>query len=353
VLSGIKLIAEPWDCGPGGYQVGSFSPGWAEWNDQYRDVVRGYWKGDESKVPELAARLSGSADFFNKRGRKPWASVNLLTAHDGFTLNDLVSYNDKHNDANGEGNRDGNSNNASWNCGAEGPTDDPGIRALRERQKRNFLATLLLSQGTPMIVAGDEFGRTQKGNNNAYCQDNEISWLDWNPHEEGVPLSNFVRKLILLRRSFPILRRTRFLGTQWNEALEVKDLTWINASGNEMREADWNDANMRCFGMLLDGRGQASGIKRKASDVTLLAMFNAHHDVVKFTIPEFVGGKSWVCLIDTNKPEKGEIEQFRTADQYEVTGRSLLLFAAITPGEPGRSVRRIALELSKAEPSAQ
>jgi len=219
VLSGIKLIAEPWDCGPGGYQVGSFSPGWAEWNDQYREIVRGYWKGDESKVPELAARLSGSADFFNKRGRKPWASVNLLTAHDGFTLNDLVSYNDKHNDANGEGNRDGNSNNASWNCGAEGPTDDPGIRALRERQKRNFLATLLLSQGTPMIVAGDEFGRTQKGNNNAYCQDNEISWLDWNPHEEGVALSNFVRKLILLRRSFPILRRTRFLGTQWNEAL--------------------------------------------------------------------------------------------------------------------------------------
>src|SRR5690348_695000 len=191
VLSQVKLIAEPWDCGPGGYQVGHFSPGWAEWNDRYRDTVRAYWKGDEGTLPELASRMAASSDLFNRRGRKPWASVNFITAHDGFTLNDLVSYNDKHNEANGEDNRDGHSDNRSWNHGAEGPTDDPDIVELRERQKRNMLATLLLSQGTPMVLAGDEFGRTQQGNNNAYCQDNEISWVDWNHDERGEALIRF------------------------------------------------------------------------------------------------------------------------------------------------------------------
>jgi isoamylase len=208
VLSQVKLIAEPWDCGPGGYQVGSFPPGWAEWNDRYRDTVRGFWKGDEGKAAEMASRLAASADLFNKRGRKPWASINFVTAHDGFTLNDLVSYNDKHNEANGETNRDGSSNNLSWNCGAEGPTEDREINKLRQRQKRNMLATLFFSQGTPMLPGGDEFGRTQKGNNNAYCQDNEISWVDWEGiEEEGQSLIVFTRKLIRLRHSLPILRR--------------------------------------------------------------------------------------------------------------------------------------------------
>ena len=350
VLSQIKLIAEPWDCGPGGYQVGSFSPSWAEWNDRYRDTVRSYWRGDEGMVAEVASRLAGSADFFNKRGRKPWASVNFVTAHDGFTLSDLVSYNDKHNAANGEDNRDGSSNNLSWNCGAEGPTGDPAIRELRERQKRNLLATLLLSQGTPMILAGDEFGHSQRGNNNAYCQDNELSWLDWEAiDDEGKALTSFVRRLTMLRHAFPLLRRGRFLMAEWNDELQVKDVTWINAAGSEMEQHQWNDTNMRCFGMLLDGRARVSGIRRPASDVTMLLVLNAHHDVVKFSLPHFVGGSRWLCLIDTNDPHRAEVASFRTGAEYEVTGRSLLLFAGVTPGDAGRAVRRIALELTRSD----
>jgi isoamylase len=346
VLSQVKLIAEPWDCGPGGYQVGSFPPGWAEWNDRFRDTVRSFWKGDDGKAAELASRLAGSADLFSKRGRKPWASVNFITAHDGFTLNDLVSYNEKHNEANGENNQDGTSNNLSWNCGAEGPTDDPEINKLRERQKRNMLATLLFSQGTPMLLSGDEFGRTQKGNNNAYCQDNEISWVDWdNITERSRALIAFTRKLIRLRQSLPILRRGRFLTAEYNRELEVKDVTWVNASGTEMRQSDWTDGNMRCLGMLVDGRAQTSGIKRRASDVTLLIVVNAYHDVVKFTLPEFVDGEQWLTLIDTNDPERGETSALKTGDAYEVTGRSLLLFAALTSGEPLRVVLRIAFDL--------
>ena len=211
VLSSVKLIAEPWDLGPGGYQVGRFPPGWAEWNDRYRDCVRRYWKGDEGQLSELATRLTGSADLFNRRGRKPWAGVNFVTAHDGFTLADLVSYNDKHNEANGEENRDGHNDNHSNNYGAEGPTDDAGIRETRLRQQRNMLATLMLSQGTPMILGGDEFGRTQRGNNNAYCQDNEISWFDWNLGPDAEALIRFTRRLIGLRHAYPVLHRNRIL----------------------------------------------------------------------------------------------------------------------------------------------
>ena len=346
ILSRVKLIAEPWDCGPGGYQVGSFPPGWAEWNDRFRDTVRSFWKGDQGKAAELASRLAGSADLFNKRARKPWASVNFIAAHDGFTLNDLVSYSDKHNEANGENNRDGNSNNLSWNCGAEGPTDNPAIKTLRERQKRNLLATLLFSQGTPMLLAGDEFGHTQKGNNNAYCQDNEVSWVDWDgTTDAGGSLLVFTRKLIRLRQSLPILRRGRFLTAEYNPELEVKDVTWINAAGTEMRQSDWQDGNMRCFGALIDGRAQTSGIKRRASDVTLLFVVNSYHDVVKFTLPSFVGGDQWVSLIDTNDPERGETPTSAAGSVYEVTGRSLRLFAALTSGEPVRVVWRIAVEL--------
>jgi len=329
VLSSVKLIAEPWDIGPGGYQVGQFPPGWAEWNDRFRDTTRAFWKGDEGEASKLADCLSASATLFNKRGRKPWASVNFITAHDGFTLNDAVSYNDKHNEANGEDNRDGHSDNRSWNSGAEGPTDDPEIKALRERQKRNMLATLLLAQGTPMLLAGDEFGRTQKGNNNAYCQDNEISWVDWNVTPEGGSLADFTRRLIRLRQSCPILHRGRFFTGEFNEELGVKDVSWINASGEEMKPEDWQDATMRCFGMLMDGRAQETGIRRPGGQATLLLVLNAHHDVVVFTMPEAAGIRHWSLVFDTNAPEARN-ESFDVGETYEVTGRSTVLFVLRT-----------------------
>jgi isoamylase len=328
VLSGVKLIAEPWDCGPGGYQVGGFPPGWAEWNDRFRDTLRAYWKGDDGKLPDLAARLTASSDLFNKRGRKSWAGVNFVTAHDGFTLNDLVSYNDKHNAANGEENRDGNANNLSWNHGVEGATDDPQIRGLRERQKRNLLATLLLSQGTPMILGGDEFGRSQGGNNNAYCQDNETTWFDWEGiGEEGKALIDFVRRLIVIRRTFPVLRRGRFFTGALDEALGIKDVTWLTPSATEMAPEQWQDANAKCLGVIFDGRAQATGIRRPASDATLLLVVNSYHDVVLFKLPDVAGGARWELLIDTNLPEQAEIAPFAFGHDYEVTGRSLLLFA--------------------------
>jgi len=332
VLSSVKLIAEPWDCGPGGYQVGGFPPGWAEWNDRYRDTVRAFWKGDGGTLAELATRLSGSGDLFNRRGRKPWASINFITAHDGFTLNDLVSYNDKHNEANGEDNRDGSSDNRSWNHGAEGTTDAPEIVALRERQKRNLVATLLLSQGTPMLLGGDEFGRTQQGNNNAYCQDNEISWVDWNHDERGAALTRFAARLTALRRDYAVLRRSRFLTAQWNEELGVKDSTWLTPSGEEMTQQHWLDSAGRCLGLLLDGRAQTSGIRRRGGEATLLVIINAHHDVVLFTLPEVTGGRDWLRLVDTNLPDEDDCDpdddaaRLAFGHQYEVTGRSLLLF---------------------------
>jgi isoamylase len=340
ILSTVKLIAEPWDIGPGGYQVGGFPPGWAEWNDKFRDTVRSYWKGDEGKLPELATRLAASADCFGKRGRKPWASVNFITAHDGFTLNDLVSYNEKHNDANGEEGRDGHSDNISWNHGAEGPTDDPKITALRERQKRNMLATLLLSQGTPMLLAGDEFGRTQQGNNNAYCQDNEISWVNWDFGEREVELAEFVRKAIALRRSFPILRRSRFLTGEYNADLDVKDVRWLTPSATDIEDGQWSDASARCFGMLMDGRAQASGIKRPASDATALLVLNAHHEAVNFTIPDVVGGTTWRRLLDTNVPEEGVRESFENGDEYTVNARSVVLFVLEPESKRSIGLRR-------------
>jgi isoamylase len=342
VLSSVKLITEPWDCGPGGYQVGGFPPGWSEWNDRYRDTVRGFWKGDEGTLAELASRITASSDLFNRRGRKPWASVNFITAHDGFTLNDLVSYDDKHNEANGEDNRDGHSDNLSWNHGAEGPSDDPEIVELRERQKRNMLAILLLSQGTPMVLAGDEFGRTQQGNNNAYCQDNEISWVDWDHGERSQALTRFVEKLTRLRRQYAVLRRSRFLTAQWNEELGIKDSTWLTPEGDEMTEEHWHDPRAKCVGLLLDGRAPVSGIPRLGHEATLLLIVNAHHDVVVFSLPEVTRGRDWVRLIDTNLPEDDddpeEPARFAFGHSYEVTGRSLLLFR-VRPERAGRPLR--------------
>jgi glycogen operon protein len=353
VLSSVKLIAEPWDCGPGGYQVGRFPPGWAEWNDRFRDTVRAFWKGDDGVAADLASAITGSGDKFNRRGRRPWASVNFITAHDGFTLNDLVSYNDKHNEANGEDNKDGHGDNKSWNCGAEGPTNDVQIRALRERKKRNLLATLLFSQGTPMIVAGDEFGRTQRGNNNAYCQDNEISWVDWaGIGDEGRALTEFVLKLTTLRHTLPVLRRNRFLTGQFDERQQLCEVQWMSPAGTELSTEQWDDPSMRCFGLLIDGRAQTSGIRRPASDATLLIVLNAHHDVVEFKLPDIPGSDQWRCLIDTNVPVREELPEFESGDVYEVTGRSLLLFALHAKGQTQRIFMSLEKKLTE-EPEQQ
>ena len=326
VLSQVKLIAEPWDLGEGGYQVGNFPVGWTEWNAKYRDTVRRFWKGDGGVMSELATRLAGSSDLYERSSRRPYASVNFITAHDGFTLHDLVSYNHKHNEANGDGNTDGTDDNLSWNHGAEGPDVDEPIRALRKRQMKNLLATLLLSQGTPLLLAGDEFGRTQRGNNNAYCQDNEISWVDWRHDDRAQRLIGFVQKLIGLRHQYPILRRSRFLSGEYNDELGVKDVAWIHPGGEEMDQAHWEDPNTRCFGMLLDGRAQQTGIRRRGELATLLIIFNPWQDVVRFKLPPANGGGSWMLRADTNFPDSTEEPQFSIGHVYEVTARSLLLF---------------------------
>jgi glycogen operon protein len=324
----VKLIAEPWDCGPGGYQVGGFPPGWAEWNDRYRDTVRDYWKG-EASASAVAERLCASAEVFNHYGRRPWACVNFVTAHDGFTLNDLVTYNEKHNHANGEDNRDGSNDNRSWNCGAEGPTEDPEINLLRNRQIRNLMATLLLSQGTPMLLAGDEFARTQRGNNNAYCQDNEISWLDWDLAQKNAPLVRFVQTLTSLRAKYPILRRNRFLTGQYDEELDIKDLTWINASGAEMTGEEWGDSQMKCFGMLMDGRARPTGVRQRGTEAAMLLVLNSHHGFVNFTLPDYADGSAWSLLIDTNIGEPAPAYEGKSGDVYGVTARSLILLIRI------------------------
>ena len=334
LLSSVKLIAEPWDIGPGGYQVGGFPPGWAEWNDKFRDEVRDFWRGEQGTAPALAQRLTASGDKFNHRGRRPWASVNFITAHDGFCLADLVSYNEKSNDANGEDGKDGHSHNRSWNCGVEGPTDDEAINTLRQRQQRNLLTTLLLSQGSPMLLAGDEFGRTQHGNNNAYCQDNEISWVDWQGIDEaGESLNRFTKKLLDLRKRLPVLRRNRFLTGAFNEALGVKDVSWLTPAATEMQPENWEDPNTLCFGALLDGRAQTSGIVRRGSDATVLLIFNAWHDAVDFKLPACDEGMEWKRLIDTADWTSDDLEPtFGCGGSYLVTGRSTLVFLATAKG---------------------
>ena len=300
VLNRVKLIAEPWDLGHGGYQVGNFPPGWSEWNDRYRDGMRGYWKGDAGLVGEFARRLTGSSDLYGHAGKRPSASINFITAHDGFTLEDLVSYNDKHNEANGEDNRDGHAHNVSWNCGAEGPTDDAQVLALRERQKRNLLATLLLSQGVPMLVAGDEIGRTQHGNNNAYCQDNEISWIDWTPTPQRSALRDFVQRLIALRRAHPSLRRRRFLSGRGIADGALKDVLWLRPDGQEMTQTDWEQPHARSLGMLLAGRGieDCSARSEPVRDDDLLLLFNADANPLAFHLP-VQDGVVWALLLDT------------------------------------------------------
>ena len=295
-LSRLKLIGEPWDIGPGGYQVGDFPPGWSEWNDKFRDGVRDYWRGEHGITRELAARVTGSGDVYDLRGRRPWASVNFVTAHDGFTLNDLVSYNERHNEANGEDNRDGHSDNRSYNLGAEGPTDDPGVKAARERQKRNFLATLLFSHGAPMILAGDEFGRTQHGNNNAYAQDNEISWADWRKiGEAGRKLTEFVRELIALRQAQPLLRRESF-----RDGMTVE---WLKPAGGFQTDEAWNDPSATTIGLrLARDFGGAEGVWKEA-----LILFNAVDAETHFALPQREG-EPWRIVVDTAAGDRAEGE---------------------------------------------
>ncbi|WP_035690705.1 glycogen debranching protein GlgX [Azospirillum halopraeferens] len=344
VLAGVKLIAEPWDIGPGGYQVGNFPPGWAEWNDRYRDTVRAYWRGDEGKLPELAGRIAGSADLFEKRGRKAWSSVNFVTAHDGFTLQDLVSYNEKHNWANGEGNRDGHSANYSWNHGVEGETDDPAIRQVRERQKRNLLATLLLSQGTPMLLAGDEVGHSQDGNNNAYCQDNELTWIDWARRQaESADLLAFVRRLIALRKAHPVLRRPNFLHGRAASPEGLKDIVWYTPLGNEKTAEQWRNLHARCIGLLLNGHaGDYLGAEgRPVDDAVLLIVLNAHHDTVSFVLPVVPGGRGWRCVLDTRVADgAGDGRMHLSGRPVAIDGRSTLVFALVeSPATEGVTPR--------------
>ncbi|MBB5886779.1 glycogen debranching enzyme GlgX [Xanthomonas sp. LMG 8992] len=325
LLSQVKLIAEPWDVGPGGYQVGGFPPGWSEWNDKFRDNVRAFWRGDEGQLAELATRLTGSADLFHHRGRRPTASVNFVTAHDGFTLHDLVSYAHKHNEANGEHNRDGSDNNISANYGVEGETDDEDINALRLRQMRNLLATLLLSQGTPMLLAGDEFGRSKGGNNNTYCQDNELTWLNWEAGPRAHQLSAFVSRLTHLRAHYPLLHRARFFDGAYDEELGIKDVTWLAPDGEEMTEASWHDPHARALMMRLDGRAPSSGLRQAASNVTLLMIVNGAVEDVPFTLP-LVEGEHWRVLIDT--AERNGEHGLPGGSQWHGIGRSLTLLAA-------------------------
>ncbi len=332
VLSEIKLIAEPWDLGPDGYRAGQFPPGWAEWNDRWRDCVRAYWRGDDGRRAELATRLTGSADLFDKRGRRPWASINFVTAHDGFTLADLTSYDRKHNEANGEHNRDGTDHNLSWNHGIEGPAFDPEIRDLRSRQRRNLLATLMCSQGTPMLLAGDEFGHSQGGNNNAYCQDNDITWFEWKGiGPEGEALRAFTRRCIAIRQTFRVLHRGRFLTGIPDPESGVRDVTWLTPAGAEMTEEDWADAGARCLGLVLDGRARATAIRRPGSDVSLLLVLNADYRMVEFLLPAVPGGDRWRRLIATDQPEGGE-PVYPAGHRYPVAGRSLLLFRRLRGG---------------------
>src|SRR3954462_13409140 len=304
VLNRVKLIAEPWDVGEGGYQVGNFPVKWAEWNGVYRDSIRAFWKGEGGLASDLGYRLTGSSDLYKDDGRKPSASINFITAHDGFTLRDTVSYNDKHNEANLENNQDGANDNRSWNCGAEGPTDDEGVNALRARQTRNFLATLLLSQGTPMLLGGDEFGRTQQGNNNSWCQDSEISWFDWSLLESNKDLHEFTRKLIALRRAHAVFRRRQFLYGKELEGSGLPDAAWFRSDGERMTDEDWG-SSPAVVGVFLNGEEIASPDSRgrQVLDESFLLLFNGHHEDHAFTTPDGAFADAWTVVFDTARPE--------------------------------------------------
>jgi glycogen operon protein len=328
VVSQVKLIAEPWDIGEGGYQVGNFPSLWTEWNGPYRDCIRRFWKGEGQQVAELATRLSGSSDLYELEGRRPHASINFITAHDGFTLNDLVSYDTKHNEANMEDNLDGTDDNISWNCGEEGPTQNPEILALRDRQMRNFLTTLLISQGVPMISGGDEFGRTQNGNNNAYCQDNEITWFNWNLSPEQKSLLEFFQKLLKLRKSSPVLKRRKFFHGRPIRGSKINDISWFSPSGQEMTDDEWNSDFVRSIGVRLSGDAinelDARG-KPLVGD-TLLIIFNAHFESVPFVLPFHREGIHFFMELNTAM-EPFEPNVHTDGGTFIMEGRSMVIFS--------------------------
>jgi glycogen operon protein len=335
VLSQVKLIAEPWDLGDGGYQVGNFPILWTEWNGKYRDSVRRFWRGDGGAVAELASRLAGSNDLYEHTGRRPYSSINFITAHDGFTLRDLVSYNDKHNEANLEDNQDGESNNLSWNCGAEGPTDADDVNQLRWRQMRNFMATLLLSNGVPMLSGGDEIGRTQNGNNNAYCQDNEISWTDWNLTDDQRAFLAFVQRLVALRHEQPVFRRRRFFRGRRIRGADVKDIAWFSPDGQEMNDEAWNAEFVRALGVRLAGDAidERDAEGTRVTGDTMLLLINAHHEPLSFHLPAHREDVSWQRLLDTGDPS-ASTDTWAGGDVYELGGRTLTLFV-LSPRSTG------------------
>ncbi len=332
VLSQVKLIAEPWDVGEGGYQVGNFPVLWAEWNGIYRDTVRTYWTGGDETVSELAYRLTGSSDLYQTDGRRPFASINFVVAHDGFTLHDLVSYNAKHNEANGEGNRDGHDDNRSWNHGVEGPTDDEAILRAREQTKRNLLATLLLSQGAPMLAHGDELGRTQNGNNNAYCQDNELTWIDWDLDDRDKALLDFTRRVVALRRDHPNFRRPKFFQGRPIRGAPEADITWHGSDGEEMGDAEWGEDWVRVIGLGLGGDvlPEVDPLGQPVTDDTFLLLLNGHHEDVPFTLPSCFGAERWEPVLDTSQDEPFAIrEPIATGTAYELCARSLVLLRRV------------------------
>jgi isoamylase len=329
VVSSVKLIAEPWDIGEGGYQVGNFPILWTEWNGRYRDSVRRYWRGDDSYASEMGYRLTGSSDLYEEDGRRPHASINFVTAHDGFTLTDLVSYNEKHNQANGESNQDGTNANYSWNCGVEGPTVDGRVIELRERQRRNLMATLLFSQGVPMLLGGDEIGRSQLGNNNAYCQDNEVSWFDWQLDDGEQRVLEFTKRLIRVRQQHPALRRRNFFSGRPIRGTDIKDITWLRADGAEMADSEWNAAWLKCFGMLMSGTlAEPDEQGRPVTDDALLLILNASDIGVEFRLPPVAPGTRWQLVVDTAHPDVAEGEEsYGGGGLFVIRERSLALFS--------------------------
>ncbi|MBX3441079.1 MAG: glycogen debranching protein GlgX [Planctomyces sp.] len=357
ILSRVKLIAEPWDLGDGGYQVGNFPSLWSEWNGKYRDSVRRFWKGDGGSVSEFATRLCGSSDLYEWSSRRPYASVNFVTCHDGFTLHDLVSYNDKHNEANRENNRDGSSDNMSWNCGAEGPTKDAAINALRARQQRNFLATLLLSQGVPMLLAGDEIGNTQNGNNNAYCQDSELTWLKWDLTPEQQALLRFTQGVIALRKLNPVFQRQKFFQGRSIRGQEDADIAWYGTDGNPMNDDAWDAGFVRCLGLYLDGEmfGEVDSQGESITGESVLLLMNAHHEEIPFTLPDLHEHSRWKPLIDTHElPDDGEI--MRPGTPYPLEGRSIALLKLQPPesrSESEETLKHVASEVQASVPLMQ
>ncbi|HEX8973091.1 glycogen debranching protein GlgX [Oryzihumus sp.] len=342
VVSQVKLIAEPWDVGDGGYQVGNFPPLWTEWNGKYRDTVRDFWRGDPATLGEFASRITGSSDLYEQSARKPIASINFVTAHDGFTLRDLVSYNEKHNEANGEDNNDGESHNRSWNCGVEGETDDPEVNALRAQQQRNFLATLLLSQGVPMIAHGDEVGRTQHGNNNAYCQDSELAWIDWDLDAERNDLLAFTSRLVQLRKNHPVFRRRRFFAgdAAHGGRSELGDIEWFAPQGTEMDELDWRNGYARSLMVFLNGEAipEPDRLGRPIVDQHFLLLFNAHSEPVDFTLPPGDYGAEWEVVLDTTDPvEPAEQPMWEAKSAHPVAGRAIVVLRTPEPEPEPRS----------------